>query len=290
MWPTPSMPMPSPPLPSAVLPSSTLPWPAGAESSTSMPSPPFVAGRVADQVVVRRQCADLDAGAERAAGVVELDRGCWSTRSSAMPPLLPARSLPRTRVSRRELEHDGRCRSSAAMRFSRIAVAGRVDDADAAAVAVVIVLRSTQVVVGREQLLADRDAARVVRRASLSATTLSRPPCMTTPAPPEPVISLSSIRFSLRELEADAVAGVAAEGVVADDGVARVAVERDADACWRRRVLSRIVLPVAVAWSASASAMPASWLSSSAHAGDDVAAGAGVEQDAVVELGDRCRS
>ena len=62
------------PFASAVLPSITVPWSRTDESVTSMPAPPFPLAVLSRTTVLDGELADLDAGAERAAGVVRLDR------------------------------------------------------------------------------------------------------------------------------------------------------------------------------------------------------------------------
>ena len=286
MWPTPKMPMPSPPLPSASLPSSLLPRPAGAVSSTSMPSPEL------SLAVLRIRSLSADMLSiempEPSVPLALLISTRLPTDSPiSMPPLLPARLFARMTVSRASSSMTA-VPSSAAMRFSSIAVAGRVDDDDAAAVAGDRVARD-DVVVGRDQLLADRDAALVVLHHVVGDEVLAA--ALHEHAGAAGAVDLVVLDpVPARVLHPHAVPGAAADRVVADDRVARAAVERDADPVEGELVAAD---GVAVGRAVRARLVGVGerdaglLVELQAQVGHDAAAGAGAELDAVVELGDQ---
>ena len=160
-WPTPSTAMPSPPLPSALLPSSRFPEPTGAESPMVMPSPPLVLTALLTIDVVVRELADVDAGAERAAGVVGLDP--VAARLAHLDPALAGAEIVAAHDGVAGQIQDDAGAIVGGHVVEEDAVAGRVGDADAAT-ALLDDVALDEVEVGGEQLAADGDAEADVGR------------------------------------------------------------------------------------------------------------------------------
>ena len=225
--------MPSPPFPSAVLPSIMLPWLSGALPSTAMPSPPFALA------VLFRIWFDAERS-PTSMPVPSVPLALFSSMRllldspSAIPSLLPDRSLPRMTVSR------ARSRSMPPPCASRSSLK-RIWFPTESMMVMPVPRPSTmrfaldEVAVRRQQLLADRDAVEVAVQVVVGDDVVARG------LHPQRVAArvrdlVVGDRVPAGLLEDDAFLEVAAEVVLRDELVPRVRVEDDADAVLAERV------------------------------------------------------
>ena len=219
----PFRPMPSPPLPSASLRSSRLPWPAGGAVVDHDALAGVLARGVEHELVVRREALDRDAGPERAAALL-ISSLLFGDSVTSMPLLLPARLFARTSVSRASSSVTA-LPFSAPIRFSRIRLFTESMTL-MPPLCPTIVLRSTTLSFegSSSSPIATPPG---LSSMSLAASVFSRPPWKTTAQPPEPVMSLASMRLPRACSSRRPSPLLPAMRVVADDGVARAAVDRD---------------------------------------------------------------